>query len=117
MAADVPVMHMAYANRELAEAELNGETVPCREDPGRWTSDLLAFKTVQSRLVATTTALECIDSCPVFDLCKTFADQQHADRNSPFLYGIVAGRLVLGRKHYSLGLSARPSRPKELTTV
>lgn len=127
-AVTVPVVHVRQAGPEriaaskvlvsaMDSAELAGESIPCKEQPDNFTSDLLAFKTPSSRLLAVTKALECLDSCPVIAQCKAFADRSFADRDGPAMYGVIAGRLVIGRHHNTLGLSARPTRPKEMSNA
>jgi hypothetical protein len=77
----------------MSAAETAGQTIPCKADPGLWTSDVLATQSYYALLDAETAAQQCAD-CPVLTQCAAYSDA-HPIRGEVRLYGVVAGRLHL----------------------
>lgn len=80
----------------MDRAEKAGKTIPCKEDPAAFTSDLLAFSGAGIHK-ARALAWRCRHECPVLAQCNSYAVDARKSKKTA-LYGVVAGRLeVAGR--------------------
>lgn len=83
----------------MDQAEAAGRTIPCKDEPEAFTSDLLAF-TGSGRHEAVGLVLLCAE-CPVLSECREYADDARRSRKTE-LYGVVAGRLEVARRYIAI---------------
>lgn len=83
----------------MDQAESAGQTIPCKDEPEAFTSDLLAF-TGSGTHAAAELVRRCA-GCPVLGECREYADDARRSKKTE-LYGVVAGRLEVARRYVAI---------------
>lgn len=76
----------------MDEAEQRHESIPCKQEPGLWTNDLLTTRSIGAERVIDAAVTGCL-YCPVLAECRAYMADRNANPATQ-LYGVVAGQVT-----------------------